>query len=142
MKKLSSFNDKQTLNLMRNELNEALNKIVAKYGLSPSEIGNVRYDNATFKTSIELKIEGAAGVEERNAEMMLRLDGLKVGDRIKTPNGLVLVISGYNHRARKSPVNLVGEQDRKTYKAPVDFCKRNLIKSDVKQTDAKLFISK
>jgi len=121
--------EKATLDLVRNELNEALSKITAKYGLSAAEIGRISYDDMTMTTKLSITAGGNAGkkvAEQKNetAAFYLKMAGLQLGQKFKA-QGKILEIVGYNSRNHKNAIELKDEKGR-GFKGSIDMVKRSV----------------
>lgn len=57
MKKQIQKFDKPTAQMLRQELNDAIQAVCRKYGINTTGIGNIRYDANHLRTSLELVTE-------------------------------------------------------------------------------------
>jgi hypothetical protein len=113
--------DKKTLKALREDMNQVLKAIEIQYGIKV-HVGNASFtDNeVTFKTKCNTVGEGGTVItkEAQNWKLYAELNGVgqfSVGDRI-TIQGKVFEITGWNTRARKSPVMIKEVGTNKNYK--------------------------
>jgi hypothetical protein len=115
-----------TVDKIRKEMEEAMATIGAKHGLEFS-IGNIRYNETSFRTSLEVKEVGTKSVKEQKLEMayevFAKVHGLpKLNSVIRAQDGKLLKIIGWNTRAPKYPVKAEG-LDGSSWKLPIDYTK-------------------
>ena len=122
MATIKEFN-KNNLKALRQDMNAALAKLEAQYGIQIN-VGNASYsDNeVTFKTKCNtISASGTAITKEaQNWSLYAELNGVgqfSIGDRI-TLQGKVFEIAGWNTRAKKSPVMIKEVGTNKGYKCP------------------------
>ena len=114
MKKIETFNKPQIVQL-RNEIDKALDHVANKYGIT-IKAGNCSFsgNEANFKLKLNTKgSDGTVITKEMKAWGLYSnmangpLDGLQhlsIGDKI-TIQGTPYILTGYNTRARKAPIN-------------------------------------
>jgi len=109
-KKLKEFN-KNNLQTLRKEFEEALNKVGWEYGIEVA-LGGFKYQSETFHFKVDVNVEGGKSQEELNLDMYTNY---KKGDEINVLglNGSAIV-KGFNTRNRKYP--LIVENNGKSYK--------------------------
>ena len=107
--------DKSNLQVLRMEMDKALQAISNKYGITV-KAGNASYsgNECTFKVKLNTKgSDGTVITKEAKSWDLYKglangpLDGLQhlsIGDTIKI-QGNTYTLSGYNTRARKAPIN-------------------------------------
>lgn len=107
--RIKEFN-KNNLQALRTEFEEALNKVGWEYGIEVS-LGGFKYQSDTFHFKVDVNVEGAKSQEEVNLDFYTHY---KKGDEIKVIglNGSAIV-KGFNTRKRKYP--LMVENNGKTY---------------------------
>jgi cell division ATPase FtsA len=119
--------NKDTLRLLREEINEAVNSVAEKHGIK-IHAGNATYShsgtNATFK--LEVAIEKDGEVIDKDAQSFLdyaTLLGLEPEMLFKQfkAYGKTYKLVGYSPRAQKYP--FLAERDGKRYKLPKDAVK-------------------
>jgi hypothetical protein len=122
MATIKEFN-KNNLKALRQDMNAALAKLEAQYGIQIN-VGNASYsDNeVTFKTKCNtISASGTVITKEaQNWSLYAELNGVgqfSIGDRI-TLQGKVFEIAGWNTRAKKSPVMIKEVGTGKGYKCP------------------------
>jgi len=113
--------DKKTLKALREDMNQVLKAIELQYGIKV-HVGNASFtDNeVTFKTKCNTVSEGGTVItkEAQNWPLYAELNGVgqfSIGDRI-TLQGKVFEITGWNTRAKKSPVMIREVGTNKNYK--------------------------
>ena len=109
MKKIESFNKPQIVQL-RSEIDNALNSVAKKYGITISA-GNCSFSGNEANFKLKLNNIGDGGtVITRESKMWdlyksrTNCSHLNIGDTI-TIQGNSYTLSGYNTRARKAPIN-------------------------------------
>ena len=109
MKKIESFNKPQIVQL-RSEIDNALNSVAKKYGITISA-GNCSFsgNEANFKLKLNTIGDGGTVITRESKMWDLYKSGtncshLNIGDTI-TIQGNSYTLSGYNTRARKAPIN-------------------------------------
>jgi hypothetical protein len=109
MKKIESFNKPQIVQL-RSEIDNALNSVAKKYGITISA-GNCSFSGNEANFKLKLNTIGDGGtVITRESKMWdlyksrTNCSHLNIGDTI-TIQGNSYTLSGYNTRARKAPIN-------------------------------------
>ena len=114
MKKVTNF-DKANLQALRVEMDKALQAISNKYGIT-IKTGNASFsgNECTFKVKLNTtSTDGTVITKEAKTWDLYKglthgpLDGLKhlsVGDKI-TISGNTYILSGFNTRAKKAPIN-------------------------------------
>ena len=109
MKKIESFN-KPTIVQLRSEIDNALNSVAKKYGITISA-GNCSFSGNEANFKLKLNTIGDGGtVITRESKMWdlyksrTNCSHLNIGDTI-TIQGNSYTLSGYNTRARKAPIN-------------------------------------
>ena len=128
---INSF-DRPTVKLLRTELDATLASLSAKYGIT-IETGNARFSEheCGFKIKLNTTCEDGSKKETKEAiawnlyRASLGLSHIEVGHEF-TLQGRQFKLTGYNTRARKSPINI---QDLKgaNYKLSTNMLKNNLI---------------
>ena len=108
MKKIESFN-KPTIVQLRSEIDNALNSVAKKYGITISA-GNCSFsgNEANFKLKLNTIGEGGFVITRESAswdvyKSRTNCSHLNVGDTI-TIQGNPYTLTGYNTRARKAPI--------------------------------------
>ena len=114
MKKIETFNKPQIVQL-RNAIDKALDRVAKEYGITISA-GNCSFsgNEANFKLKLNTIGEGGTVITKEMKAWDLYanlangpLDGLnhlKCGDTISI-QGSPYILTGYNTRARKAPIN-------------------------------------
>ena len=109
MKKITDFTVKADMRKIGKEVEEAINKIAEKHGLTCIR-GNIRYTPAELKfTGVKFFTEAAPSKNESAAEdfkmfaPMYGLDGNLLGTKV-TLSGKTFTITGFNNRASKNKV--------------------------------------
>lgn len=125
---MKQFN-KVNLEIMRNEIEGALNQIAEKHGLDSLTIRGMTYsrEGDRFTTKIEGKISTPESIErnKRQDEELLELFGLPKDtiDRKFNSNGQDFKVIRIDGRKPKFPIIATCFQDGKTYKFPADRVK-------------------
>lgn len=127
---INKFN-RSTVKGLRVEMDAALAEISKKYGIKIST-GNASFtgDEVTFKVKanvIDSETGNVLTQEAKNFEIYknsIGLSSLSVGDTIKL-RGKSYTITGYNTRARKSPIGIKDASGR-SYKCSVDMIKMSI----------------
>ena len=108
MKKIESFNKPQIVQL-RSEIDNALNSVAKKYGITISA-GNCSFsgNEANFKLKLNTIGEGGTVITRESTnwdfyKSRTNCGHLNVGDTI-TIQGGTYTLTGYNTRARKAPI--------------------------------------
>lgn len=108
---------KSDLQLIRNDINAALESVGKKHGLT-LHAGNCSYgeNNCSFK--LECQVEGAATKEESAFTEMASFYGLKADDlgRVFSMGGDLYKICGLSARSRKYPILCEKSANGKIYK--------------------------
>lgn len=108
---VTSF-DRETLKMLRNEIDGALKETLARFGLE-GELGAIRFGDNDFSSKLNVRIPGAKTIKQERAESAFKLyassEGLDASDFGKEftyagREGLRIV--GYNTRAKKYPIDL------------------------------------
>jgi hypothetical protein len=127
MKNITQF-DKSNLQALRVEMDNALQAISNKYGIT-IKTGNASFsgNECTFKVKLNTtSTDGTVITKEAKTWDLYKglthgpLDGLKhlsVGDKI-TISGNTYILSGFNTRAKKAPINFT-DLSGKGYKCSV-----------------------
>ena len=109
MKNITQF-DKSNLQTLRVEMDKALQAISNKYGIT-IKAGNASYsgNECTFKVKCNTKATDGTVITKEAMDWDRHkgfhgMDHLSVGDKI-TIQGSTYILSGFNTRARKAPVN-------------------------------------
>ena len=110
---------------LRNEIDEALDQVAKKYGITISA-GNCTFsgNEANFKLKLNTIGEGGT-VITRESQMWdlyksrTNCSHLSIGDKI-TIQGNSYTLSGYNTRARKAPINFTDNRGR-GYKCSINM---------------------
>ena len=109
MKNITQF-DKSNLQTLRVEMDKALQAISNKYGIT-IKAGNASYsgNECTFKVKCNTKATDGTVITKEAMDWDRHkgfhgMDHLSVGDNI-TIQGTTYILSGFNTRARKAPVN-------------------------------------
>jgi len=117
--------DKSNLQVLRVEMDNALQAISNKYGIT-IKAGNASFsgNECTFKVKLNTtSTDGTAITKEAKAwdiyKGMHGLDHLNIGDTI-TIQGSPYILTGYNSRARKAPINFKTKSG-KGYKCSVQM---------------------
>ena len=102
--------DKSNLQVLRVEMDKALQAISNKYGIT-IKAGNASYsgNECTFKVKCNTKATDGTVITKEAMDWDRHkgfhgMDHLSVGDNI-TIQGTTYILSGFNTRARKAPVN-------------------------------------
>ena len=102
--------DKSNLQALRVEMDKALQAISNKYGIT-IKAGNASYsgNECTFKVKCNTKATDGTVITKEAMDWDRHkgfhgMDHLSVGDNI-TIQGTTYILSGFNTRARKAPVN-------------------------------------
>ena len=108
-KSITQF-DKRNLQALRVEMDNALQAISNKYGIT-IKAGNASYsgNECTFKVKCNTKATDGTVITKEAMDWDRHkgfhgMDHLSVGDNI-TIQGTTYILSGFNTRARKAPVN-------------------------------------
>ena len=124
--KVTNF-DKPTIKAIRLAMDSALAKVEKDYGIKIST-GNARFsgNEVTFKVKANTVTSGGKAItkEAQMFDIVKHQEGighLSVGDTV-TLQGKSFTITGYNTRARKSPINIEDMQGR-GYKCSVSMLK-------------------
>tara|TARA_B100000963_G_C22373943_1_gene557151 strand:+ start:318 stop:710 length:393 start_codon:yes stop_codon:yes gene_type:complete len=119
--------DKPTIKAIRLAMDSALAKVEKDYGIKIST-GNARFsgNEVTFKVKANTVTSGGKAItkEAQMFDIVKHQEGighLSVGDTV-TLQGKSFTITGYNTRARKSPINIEDMQGR-GYKCSVSMLK-------------------
>ena len=109
MKNIKAFN-RANIKGLRNEIDEALDQVAKKYGITISA-GNCTFSGNEANFKLKLNTIGDNGtVITRESQMWdlyksrTNCSHLNIGDTI-TIQGNSYTLSGYNTRARKAPIN-------------------------------------
>ena len=107
-KTIQTFN-RPNIKGLRNEIDEALDRVAKKYGITISA-GNCSFSGNEANFKLKLNTKGTDGTvitdESRYWDMYksrTNCSHLKVGDKI-TIQGGTYILTGYNTRARKAPI--------------------------------------
>ena len=107
-KTIQTFN-RPNVQGLRNEIDEALDRVAKKYGITISA-GNCSFSGNEANFKLKLNTKGTDGTvitdESRYWDMYksrTNCSHLKVGDKI-TIQGGTYILTGYNTRARKAPI--------------------------------------
>ena len=107
-KTINQFN-RPNIKGLRNEIDEALDRVAKKYGITISA-GNCSFSGNEANFKLKLNTKGTDGTvitdESRYWDMYksrTNCSHLKVGDKI-TIQGGTYILTGYNTRARKAPI--------------------------------------
>ena len=124
--KVTNF-DKPTIKAIRLAMDSALAQVEKDYGIKIST-GNARFsgNEVTFKVKANTVTSGGKAItkEAQMFDIVKHQEGLghlSVGDTV-TLQGKSFTITGYNTRARKSPINIEDMQGR-GYKCSVSMLK-------------------
>lgn len=120
--KITNLADRDTLRMLREDIQNAINEVAAKHGLT-ADLGNIRYDRegTSFTSKVTVETGGQADVADRKADKAAEnfkryavLEGLEPSDFGKefTYAGRNLKIVGYNTRAKKYPISLEDQNGR------------------------------
>jgi|TARA_A200000159_G_scaffold160944_1_gene181941 uncharacterized protein YejL (UPF0352 family) len=115
MTKFAKF-DKATLNALRSEMQEVMNKYAVKTNLDIN-VGNMRFSEAEVTIKVEAKIKGATTRSDSILEMMAKQAGLAMTNS----NGDQL--TGYNTRAKAYPYQYTCGTTGKRYKCSAQQAK-------------------
>ena len=114
--------DKSNLQVLRMEMDKALQAISNKYGITV-KAGNASYSGNECTFKVKLNTKGSDGTvitkEAKSWDLYANmangpLDGLShlsVGDKI-TIQGSPYILTGFNTRARKAPINFTDRLGR------------------------------
>jgi len=109
MQSIKQFN-KPTIVQLRSSINEALDQVAKEYGITISA-GNCSFSGNEANFKLKLNTIGDNGtVITRESQMWdlyksrTNCSHLSIGDKI-TIQGNSYILSGYNTRARKAPIN-------------------------------------
>ncbi len=115
MEKIFNLNDKNNLNILNDEIEQALKMVAAKFGLSIKP-GNVRYEPHGGECTVQLRVKTneKPKAAEQQSESHLELYGLPgyYNKKIVATNKKVFTVTGINGNSRKNPVTLMGEDGR------------------------------
>tara|TARA_R100001163_G_C4995134_1_gene146301 strand:+ start:78 stop:476 length:399 start_codon:yes stop_codon:yes gene_type:complete len=107
-KTINQFN-RPNIKGLRNEIDEALDRVAKKYGITISA-GNCSFSGNEANFKLKLNTKGTDGTvitqESMNWDIYksrTNCSHLKVGDKI-TIQGDTYTLTGYNSRARKAPI--------------------------------------
>lgn len=130
MKPITTFDEKNVKDL-RADINAALSKVFAEYGIT-GKFGTMRYSDLELSTKLSITIsntQAATDIANRDrgiAIMYLKSAGLKMGAKL-SDGTYGYNITGYNKRKRSYPV-VIQREDGKSFCCSVDMAKRQLIK--------------
>ena len=126
MTRITNF-DKPTIKAIRTAMDDALAQVEKAYGIKIST-GNARFsgNEVTFKVKANTVTDSGSAItkEAQMFDLYKNSEGighLSVGDTV-TLQGKSFTITGYNTRARKSPINIEDAQGR-GYKCSVQMLK-------------------
>ena len=122
-KHITSFN-RSNLKALRSELDDALNKVLAKHGLS-AELGNIRFGNTDFRTQLTVNVgngEDAATNEFKKYAIRFGLTGNEFGKTFTDSKGTKFTIVGIKPKSHKYPI-LAKNARGTTYKFPASYAK-------------------
>ena len=126
MTRITNF-DKPTIKAIRTAMDDALAQVEKAYGIKIST-GNARFsgNEVTFKVKANTVTDSGSAItkEAQMFDLYKASEGighLSVGDTV-TLQGKSFTITGYNTRARKSPINIEDAQGR-GYKCSVQMLK-------------------
>ena len=124
MKDIKQFN-RANIKGLRNEIDEALDRVAKKYGITISA-GNCTFSGNEANFKLKLNTIGDNGtVITRESQMWdlyksrTNCSHLSIGDKI-TIQGNSYTLSGYNTRARKAPINFTDSRGR-GYKCSINM---------------------
>ena len=124
MKNIKAFN-RANIKGLRNEIDEALDRVAKKYGITISA-GNCTFSGNEANFKLKLNTIGDNGtVITRESQMWdlyksrTNCSHLSIGDKI-TIQGNSYTLSGYNTRARKAPINFTDNRGR-GYKCSINM---------------------
>lgn len=128
MQKITNF-DRPTVKSLRTSLEADLATIALKYGIT-MELGNARFSDheCNFKFKLNTIATDGTPVETKEAAAFARhapllgFDQWRVGDTIRL-SGKTFNITGFNTRARKSPISIKEHLTGKLYKISVAMLK-------------------
>ena len=122
--KISNF-DKVTVRALRTAMQDALAKVEAEYGIK-IDAGNASFSGTevTFKVKANtVSSTGKAQTKEASKwDMLASVNGLghlSVGDEVIL-QGQSFTITGWNTRARKSPIE-IEDQNGRSYKCSINM---------------------
>ena len=122
-KTINQFN-RPNIQGLRNEIDEALDRVAKKYGITISA-GNCSFSGNEANFKLKLNTKGTDGTvitqESMNWELYksrTNCSHLKVGDRI-TIQGGTYILTGYNTRARKAPIQFKDVHGHTNYKCSI-----------------------
>jgi len=108
MKDIKQFN-RTNIKGLRNEIDEALDRVAKRYGITISA-GNCTFsgNEANFKLKLNTIGEGGTVITQESQnwdfyKSRTNCGHLNIGDKI-TIQGSTYTLSGYNTRARKAPI--------------------------------------
>jgi len=108
MKNIKAFN-RANIKGLRNEIDEALDRVAKRYGITISA-GNCTFsgNEANFKLKLNTIGEGGTVITQESQnwdfyKSRTNCGHLNIGDKI-TIQGSTYTLSGYNTRARKAPI--------------------------------------
>ena len=120
--KVQEFN-KENLRQLREEMQAAIAKVEKSMGIK-IHVGNISFSGNEANIKVKANVIGQAGrAITKEAQQFGKfaayegIENFKVGDQVQI-NGQILIIKGYNSRARKAPLILEG-LNGKGYKAPI-----------------------
>ena len=123
---INQFTKAEVINL-RNEINAALSSIEKKYGIKLNA-GNASFsgNECTYKLKANTIGDGGTVItrESKNWDFYkntsTRCGHLNVGDRIKI-QGADYILTGYNTRAKKAPIQFKSIDGRNRYKCSINM---------------------
>jgi hypothetical protein len=124
-KTINQFN-RPNIQGLRNEIDEALDRVAKKYGITISA-GNCSFSGNEANFKLKLNTKGTDGTvitqESMNWELYksrTNCSHLKVGDKI-TIQGGTYILTGYNTRARKAPIQFKDVHGHTNYKCSIQL---------------------
>ena len=124
-KTIQTFN-RPNVQGLRNEIDEALDRVAKKYGITISA-GNCSFSGNEANFKLKLNTKGTDGTvitqESQNWDIYksrTNCSHLKVGDKI-TIQGGTYILTGYNTRARKAPIQFKDVFGHANYKCSIQL---------------------
>jgi len=108
---------------VREIINAKLDELEAEHGLKVQLVGGAKYSTGTFECKIAATAEGAKDLSAQLYDQAATLYGLPaLGTRLRTHDGTVLTITGWNRKAQKNKV-LLKTADGRMFHGPTGWIK-------------------
>lgn len=126
---------RETVNKITDELVEAANEIMKKYGMQSDDTESVTFerDGSSFRINMTFKTTDKEAIEtkrKKEFEALCIFYGFKPEDynTVIDDNGRILKFVGFNTKAKKNACVLINAEG-KEFVAPVDFVKSTMKKN-------------